>query len=213
VTLRRLETAQKFPLELPDDTVGLEADAAHTCGGCGGSLTRVIITTGGPFGDEAVWEAYPLALDGWQCAGCQNLTYPVNLSAAEITELLQLSAAAAQRGDFDRAEFGFRRATASWPTYMPARANFGAMCLDRVRAEQRASVIERYVQLAEVQLRKALVCEPTAPAQVRFMLGKLLVRRGRRAEGGELLREAVRSPQLLGPLREEAELILAEAPA
>jgi len=217
VTLRQLEIAQKFPLELPDDAVGLDADAAHTCRSCGGSLARVIITTGGPFGDDAVWEAYPLALDGWRCAGCQNLTYPVTLSPAEITELLQRSTAAAQRGDFDDAELGFRRATASWPTYMPARANFGSMCLDRARAEQAAaqcaSVIERYAQLAEVQLRKALVCEPPAPVKVRFMLGKLLVRRGRRAEGAELLREAVRSPQLPGPLREEAESILAEAPA
>ena len=215
VTLRRLEIAQKFPQELPDDAVGVEADAAHTCGSCGGSLARVIITTGGPFGDAAVWEAYPLALDGWRCAGCQTLTYPVNLSSAEISELLQRSTAAAQRGDFDQAEFGFRRATASWPTFVPARVNFGSMCLDRIRTEQRAaqrtSVIEHYAQLAEVQLRKALACGPAAPIQVRFMLGKLLVRRGRHAEGGELLREAVRSPQLPGPLREEAEAILAEA--
>jgi hypothetical protein len=215
VTLRKLDVAQKFPQELPEDGVGLDADAAHSCKACGGSLARIIITTGGPYGDAALWEVYPLALDGWQCAGCHDLTYPVHLSAAEATGLLQRSSAAAQRGDFDEAEFGFRRAIASWPTYMPARANFAAMCLDRIRAEQqaaqRASVIDRYQQLAEAQLRKALVCEPAAPVQVRLMLGNLLVRRGQRIEGAELLREVLRSPQLPGPLREQVESILAEA--
>jgi hypothetical protein len=212
ITLRNLEVARKFPQDLPDDAVGLGTDEPHDCASCGAALQRVIITTGGALGDPAVWEAYPLALDGWQCEGCENLSFPAFLSADEITALLRESVALAQGGAFDEAELGFRRAVASWPTYMPARVNFGAMCLDRVRAEQqgqgRADVVERYAVLAEAQLRKALACEPAAPVQARFMLGKLLYRRDREAEGSALLDQVLQSPDTPLRLREEAESLL-----
>jgi tetratricopeptide (TPR) repeat protein len=212
ITLRNLEVAGKFPQELPDDAVGLKTGELHACASCGAALQRVIITTGGPLGDTAVWEAYPLALDGWQCERCENLTFPAFLSPDEMTALLGESVAFAQRGAFDEAELGFRRAIASWPTYMPARVNFGSMCLDRIRAEQqeshRADVVERYAKLAEDQLRKSLSCEPAAPVQARFMLGKLLCRRDQPDEGIALLKQILQSHDASPRLREEAESLL-----
>lgn len=212
VTLRNLEVARKFPQDLPDDAVGMKTGELHACASCGGALQRVILTTGGALGDMTVWETYPLALDGWQCERCQDFTFPAFLSPDEITALLGESVAFAQRGAFDEAELGFRRAVASWPTYMPARVNFGSMCLDRIRAEQqgqnRANVVDRYAELAEDQLRKALSCEPAAPVQVRFMLGKLLCRRDRQAQGMALLNQVLQSPDAPPRLREEAESLL-----
>lgn len=215
VTLRNLEVARQFPQELPDDAMGPSTGEAHACTSCGDALEHVVITTGGPHGDPAVWEAYPLALDGWQCRACRDISYPALLSPEEISALLDGAITAAQRGAFDEAELGFRRAITSWPTYMPARINFGSMCLDRVRAEQRgaarAEVVERYAELAEHQLRKSLSCEPAAPAAARFMLGKLLCRRGKRGEGAPLLEQFLRAPDGPARLRDEAAAILAEA--
>jgi len=74
-----------------------------------------------------------------------------------------------------------------------------------------AEVMERYARLAEDQFRKALTCEPAAPAPVRFMLGKLLVRRGQLDEGRAHLQQFLRSPDAPAPLRKEAEALLAEA--
>lgn len=88
VTLRNVEVARQFPQDLPDATVGLPADEPHACASCRAALKRVIITTGGPLGDPAVWEAYPLALDGWQCERCEELTFPAFLSPDEIQALL-----------------------------------------------------------------------------------------------------------------------------
>jgi tetratricopeptide (TPR) repeat protein len=215
VTLRDLAVARQIPQELPDDAMGLATGEPHACASCGAALGRVVITTGGPHGDPALWETYPLALDGWRCEGCQALSYPALLGAEEITALINESIAHARRGAFDDAELGFRRAISSWPGYMPARANFGSMCLDRIRAEQqgagRPAVVERYARLAEDQFRRALAGEPAAPAPVRFMLGKLLVRRGQRDEGAAHLRHFLRSPDAFAALREEAEALLAEA--
>jgi hypothetical protein len=213
-TLRNLEVARKFPQELPDDAMGPKVGEPHACASCGTALARVIITTGGPMGDPAVWETYPLALDGWQCPQCQDITYPAFLSPDEITALINESIAAARRDAFDEAELGFRRVISSWPTYMPGRVNFGSMCLDRVRAEQqgdgRAEIVDRYARLAEAQLRKSLSCKPAAPVQVRFMLGKLLYRRDRSDEGTALLHEVVQSADAPPPLREQAAALLAE---
>jgi hypothetical protein len=213
VTLRNLEVARKFPQELPDDAMGPATGERHTCGSCGGALKGVIITTGGPFGDPAVWDAYPLALDGWQCEQCENISFPAFLSPDEIAALINASIASAQAGAFDEAEYGFRRAISSWPTYMPARVNFGSMCLDRIRAEQegenRTEVVDRYAKLAEAQFRKSLTCEPPAPIQVRFMLGRLLYRRGPKDEGAAMLEAVMKSPETPASLRKEIEVLLA----
>jgi hypothetical protein len=215
VTLRDLEVARKFPQELPDDAMGPKVGERHACASCGAALAHVLITTGGPMGDPSVWEAYPLALDGWQCEQCQDLSFPAFLSPDEITALINESIAAARRGAFDEAELGFRRVISSWPTYMPGRVNFGSMCLDRVRAEQqgagRAEIVDRYAELAEAQLRKSLSCEPAAPVQARFMLGKLLYRRDRSDEGIALLRAVLQSGDAPASLRDEAAALLTEA--
>jgi len=64
--------------------------------------------------------------------------------------------------------------------------------------------------LAEAQLRKALTCEPAAPVQVRFMLGKLLYRRDRSDEGRALLEQVLQSADTPPSLREETKALLAE---
>jgi tetratricopeptide (TPR) repeat protein len=212
VTLRTLEIARRFPQELPD-APSLERGKAHTCSSCGSPLAPVILTTGGPYADPAVWQAYPIAIDGWQCQGCKDLSYPAFLSPGEMTALLDAAVAAAQAGAFDDAELALRRAVASWPAYMPARMNFGAMLLDRIRVERqqqnRQERIDAYADQAEAQLRRALSAEPPAPPPAYFMLGKLLHRRGK-PDAADVLRRFLAMAGAPPPLRAEAQALLGE---
>lgn len=217
VTLRNLEIAQKFPQDFPSDSRGLNADEPQVCTSCEAALKRVVITTGGALSDQEVWEAYPLALDGFKCEGCGGVTFPAFVSDDEMTELIETAVAFAQREAFDEAEYSFRRAISSWPGYSLARVNFGSMCLDKIRAEKRGrnreDVIERYAQLAEAQFRKALSCQPEVPSQVKFMLGRLLVRRRQGVEGAALLQEVMQATDVTERVRREARALIAESRA
>ncbi len=210
VTIRNLEVARRFPQELPEGP-RLQQGKTYSCETCSSPLKPVIITTGGPYADPAIWRAYPLAIDGFQCDTCQSLSYPVFMTPQEMTELLHSAVAMAQAGAFDEAEFSLRRAAMSWPTYMPVRMNFGAMLLDRIRAEQagekRQELIHAYLEEAEAQLRKAIAGEPPAPPAAYFMLGKLLVRSGK-ADGASVLQQFLSMPEAPPALRAEARALL-----
>ena len=140
------------------------------------------------------------------------MSYPRVLGPERMTELVNEGGAAAQAGRLDEAELALRRAIASWPGYSPPRGNLGALYLDRVRAEQqgqrRAEVIERYLVEAERQLWRASSGSPDPGFQVAFMLGRLLVKRGRPDEGRPFLERVLRDPHAPGPLRDEAQRLL-----
>jgi len=214
VTLRKLELARKFPQELPDDVVGMARGEPHDCESCGRTLAEVVITTGGPYGDRAVWDEYPLALDGWQCPGCNGLSFPADLGPEQITQILNAGAEDARAGRLDDAELAFRRGTSSWPKYSPARVNLASIYLDRIRAEKtgenRAPVVARYAREAEAQWRKAMVGVPPPPPVAYLMLGRLLWRLGNRTEGATFLEELLRLPNVPEALRRDARSILDE---
>jgi hypothetical protein len=84
VTLRDLRRARMFPQEL---TGGKTPARRGACPQCAAPTSDVVITTGGPHADPAVWEAYPIAIDGWRCDRCEAMGFPVELSPEEITVL------------------------------------------------------------------------------------------------------------------------------
>jgi hypothetical protein len=215
LTLRTVDTAKRFPQELPTDAMGRKRGEATACNGCGSALREVVITTGGPYANAEVWELYPLAIDGWQCSGCEKVSFPILLAWEEVHALANGGVRDAQRGAFDDAELAFRRVIASWPTYSPVRINFGALCLDRIASERRGAnrphVVQRYIGEAEHQLRKALVGEPPPAAPAYFMLGNLLWSLGRTADAKPLLAKFVAMPDAAPPMRAHAEGLLRKA--
>lgn len=160
MTLRNRELALRFAVQLPLHVRGLTRDEAAAPCGCGGSRDEVLITTGGPAGDPALWREHPLALDAFRCRKCGEVSAPRILEPAEATELLKVALEHAKAGRDDDAEFALRRVCNSWPGFAPARHNLGVLYLRRADAEEldqdRQLVRARRLDIAESHLRDAL---------------------------------------------------------
>lgn len=215
MTLRTLESAQKFPQEIAEETKRTLRTEAPTCAKDKRSYEPVVITTRGALGDPAVWRAYPIAIDGWRCPVCGDHHYPVFLPPEEVAELLRGGEEAARRGDLDEAEYKFRRVVSSWPGHATARFDLGSLYLDRAKAERtRAGSTPADVQHATDeatrQLERALASNPPPPGIARFMLGKTYVRGGKPDKGRPLLLTFLGDPTSDATRRAEAQGLLTE---
>src|SRR5689334_2808652 len=111
VVLRNLERARAFPQE--PSASGRKA--MGICEQCSGTLQLVVFTTAGGGEQLKVWRAYPLAIDGWRCRACGWSALPRYISVEESLEFGRRGSEQAQAGNFDDAEFWFRRILGSWP--------------------------------------------------------------------------------------------------
>ena len=208
VVLRELERAQAFPQE-PKEAGRKEIEA---CAQCGGRLRTVVFTTAGS-GDHQleVWRQYPLAVDGWMCRDCGWSAMPRFISVEESLEFGRTGAAHAAGGQFDDAEFWFRRIVAAWPGYAAGYADLGQLAAARADANSAADAKQRYRSAAERWLRRAVDADPDRQlAGVRVTLARILALNGNEREAFELLGGLLGDAALPAPVREEAELLSAD---
>jgi len=201
VTLRDPSVARRFPVEFPGN--GARRGDVKACAACGAKLDEVLVTTGGADGDPNVWRAHPVAVDGWRCKGCGNIKVPRFLEPDEVTTISKAAIAAAEAGDFDAAELGFRRVVSSWPTFGHGRHDLAQVLAKRLRAEQLGEA-RGFVELAlldsiEAQLQKALRLGPQLPrGRIIWALVNAFLAREQPYRANELLtaeREASGIPQ------------------
>ncbi len=216
ITLRNLEIARRYPLELGEDVPRRRRGDNHVCQTDGTPLRPAVLTTFGETGDPAVWRAHPIAIEGFLCGAGHHFEYAF-LTPEEANELLGRGGQAARTGDLDLAEFCFRRVTSSWPGFAPGRVNLGSVHLDRVKVEQSRSAppeeIRRLLDIAVDQFERALACTPPAPIQVRVMLARIYVRTDRAAKARPLLDSVLGDASASPELKEQARALASEAPA
>ncbi len=103
------------------------------CDKCGRAFEERIITTGGEGSDPAVWDAAPVAVDGWACATCDAVGYPRAMSAETSLRFGGAGIDAARAKKWREAEWWFTRIAWSWPTYAPAYLDLAQVLEDRLR--------------------------------------------------------------------------------
>ncbi|MEL6348749.1 MAG: hypothetical protein AAFV53_36935 [Myxococcota bacterium] len=182
---------------------GRSREEDHTCKKCGGTLEPVLLTTwGGP-----AWTDAPVAVDGWRCVRCLNVTTPAFLTPAQVHTLCEQGAHAGRAGRLDEAEFFFRRVSASWTEYSVARMQLGSVYLDRIREEEqgerRPPVLARYEAIALNELLAASSGEPPPIPWVHQKIARILMFRGEMAQARRHLGNARRHPDLTEAEREE----------
>jgi len=166
-TLRTLDTARKFPVLLsPTQAPGLHVGSNHQCKSCGATCTHVVITTWGVTGLPETWLAHPVALEGLSCPKCQDLAWPARLPTALADEINQQGVDAARSGDFDRAEFLFRRLVNSYPASAPFRTNLGSVYLDKRRAAQQGGGPPELLHLYGERTREIFVSVLECPGPI-----------------------------------------------
>lgn len=184
VVLRDLARARTFQQE-PANT-GLKS--MRTCEKCSGTLQQVVFTTAGGGEQLKIWKAYPLAIDGWMCRGCGWSALPRYISVEESVEYGRRGTEQAQSGNFEDAEFWFRRILGSWPGYGAGYADLGQLSLSRAEATRDADERAEHRKQAEKLFRKALASDGNFGG-VRAPLARTLALLGKEAEAIELLRE------------------------
>ncbi|MEW6277833.1 MAG: hypothetical protein AB1758_04350, partial [Candidatus Eremiobacterota bacterium] len=188
-----LEVARGFPLQTPMESEGRRRCDMHGCGECGGPLDEVLITTAG----TPIWEAYPLAVDGWWCPACSQLSLPRFLEPEEVDGLTRQAVQAAAEGRLAEAEQSFRRVANSWPGYAPGRVNLARLYERMLRTEERPEQVERILDEMQRQLCDALTCEVTsARPRAVAMLTAVLLRRERVQEALALVDRHLELPEV-----------------
>jgi Flp pilus assembly protein TadD len=116
---------------------------------------------------------------------------PRFISPEESVEYGRRGTEHAESGNFDDAEFWFRRILGSWPGYGAGYADLGQLSLARADAEDDDDARRGHRERAEELFREALASGP-AFGGVRVPLARTLALLGREAEARELLRELSR---------------------
>jgi hypothetical protein len=138
--LTDLEVARSFPAQMPLDVMAPRRSEAPPCLRCRGPMKEVLLTTGGPGCDHAVWVAHPLAVDGWYCPACSEVCLPRSLEPEEALALLDAAVLFARRGRMEDAELSLRRVTSSWPRFAAGRVQLALLYGQRLaRAEAAAA--------------------------------------------------------------------------
>jgi hypothetical protein len=213
ITLRNLEIARRYPLEVPEDAPRRRRGEHHVCPDDGTPFVPAVLTTFGEFGDPAVWRAHPLVIEGWKCAAGSHFEYAF-LTPQDVDQLFRSGMEAVRAGDLDLAEFSFRRVVSSWPGYATGRVNLGSIYLDRVKAAQSRSApaaeVRALLDVAVEQFERALACVPPPPAEVRLMLGRIYARSDRTEKARPLLEGLRGDPAASQALKEQAKALLDE---
>ncbi len=204
VVLRDLRQAKTFPQEPAKS--GIKQMTA--CERCGSVLRQVVFTTAGGGEQLAIWREYPLAIDGWHCVGCGWSAMPRVISPEESVEYGRRGSEHAAAGEFDDAEFWFRRILGSWPGYHAGYADLGQLFAARAGASSDIDEKQRYRALAEEFLRRAVKADPdyTLPG-IRIPLASTLALLGNEAEAEELVSRLLTDPSLKATERAEAEAL------
>lgn len=113
-----------------------ETPPQQPCETCGRAVEERIITTGSPTGDPAVWNAVPVAVDGWICAKCGLLRYPRPATPERITSFGVEGAEHGRAGRFAEAEWWFTRMLWAWPDYAPGYMDLAQTLLGRADTEK-----------------------------------------------------------------------------
>jgi hypothetical protein len=182
VVLRDLDVARRFPAQPPLETLARRRSDAPSCPRCRGPMREVVVTTGGPGGEPAVWAAHPLSVDGWLCPSCSEVTLPRALEPDEVADLLEQAILASRAGQLDDAELALRRVTSSWPRYAPGRVQLAFLIGQRLAradvAEAADDVIARLTGEMVRQLDDALRGEHQPPvSHVLGLLARALLRK------------------------------------
>lgn len=167
----------------------------------------MVFTTAGGGEQLTIWKAYPLAIDGWLCRACGWSALPRCISVEESVEYGRRGAEQAQSGNFDDAEFWFRRILGSWPGYGAGYADLGRLNLARADASKDANERTRHRKQAEELFRKALATDGSLGG-VRAPLARTLALMGKEAEALELLQELERYPGASDATRVEGRELL-----
>jgi tetratricopeptide (TPR) repeat protein len=204
VVLRDLQRAKAFPQE--PKQFGHNEIAA--CEQCSKPLRKVVFTTAGSGDQVEIWRQYPLAVDGWMCPACGWSAMPRHISAEESVEYGRHGSDHASNGQFDDAEFWFRRIVGSWPGYAAGYADLGQLSCARADAAVSPDEKRRWRAEAETWFRRAVDADPDRRlAGVRIPFARVLALLGNEREALEGLSALVTDPATPDPIRTEAELL------
>ncbi len=158
IVIQDRDWAFQFPIQLPVKT-SLGKLHMDKCD-CGGNKQKIFLTTGGPMANIDLWKEHPLAMDGWMCKRCNELSFPRILTGDEVFFLMKEGARHANEGRFNEAELNFRRVANSWVLWAPARTRLAITYYQRARAEMvgesHPMAVKKLYEIAESQLRMAL---------------------------------------------------------
>jgi tetratricopeptide (TPR) repeat protein len=168
-------------------------------------LRQVVFTTAGGGGQVEIWRRYPLAVDGWLCPSCGWSAIPRFIGVEESVEFARLGAEHAASGQFDDAEFWFRRIIGSWPRYAAGYADLGQLLVTRAEAARTAGDRERYRNEALSWFRRSADADPERriPA-MRVPFARLLALDGSEEEALAILDSLLANPTLEESLRTDA---------
>jgi tetratricopeptide (TPR) repeat protein len=214
LTIRDREVARRLPVQIPVTRQGRRRGDEGACA-CGGAYEEVFITTGGPEGDPALFAEHPLAVDGWRCRKCGEVSVPRFLEPDEVTELGKQGAEHVGAGRLDEAELSFRRVSNGWPGFAPARFDLAGVLMRRVEWEERGQarqhVIARLLDVVEGHLRAALGGKGMPLHVVVGMLVYVLLRREAEGAAREAIAEVAARDDLTDEDRAELPKIQAYA--
>ncbi|HEY2404989.1 MAG TPA: tetratricopeptide repeat protein [Polyangiaceae bacterium] len=202
LVLRELARAKALPQEPKEPGPARMTECAR----CGGRMREIVFTTAGGGEQLEVWREYPLAVDGWVCAGCGNAVMPRHISLEESLEFGRRGAEHAGGGNFDDAEFWFRRIIGSWPNYPPGYADLGQLFMARSDAAKSADDKHRYRRDAAAWLRRAIDGDPERKLlPVRVTFARALALNGSEAEALAMLAALGQDAGLSESVRTEAD--------
>ncbi|HLL24706.1 MAG TPA: tetratricopeptide repeat protein, partial [Kofleriaceae bacterium] len=146
-----------------------EANSSHEAAPCecGQPMREVMITTGGPQGDPALWRSHPMAVDGWACMACGTFRYPRPMSPAQIVEILDAGVEHGRAQRLAHAEQAFLRVIWDWPGYPPAHLNYAEATRSRLHhtaqdldEETRAALVARMIEHYERAVEQVTESDP-----------------------------------------------------
>lgn len=183
---------------------GLSRAESHPCSRCGKPLSPALFTTwGGP-----AWADRPMAMDGWRCEACGNLTGLAFLTPEQVVAIEAAGAAAGQRGDLDAAEFHFRRILTSWVDHPMALLNLASVYMDRLRADGLSPEQElRYKGVVEAEMRRAALADPVPHPFVFQTLARICAYRGDEEEARQFLERLRADSRTPPPMHAEADTL------
>lgn len=204
VVFKDLRQAKTFPQE-PQEFGRKEILA---CEQCNKPLRKVVFTTAGSGDQIEIWREYPLAVDGWVCPNCGWSAMPRCISAEESTEYGGRGAEHAANGQFDDAEFWFRRIIGSWPRYAAGYADLGQLSCERADAEKSHDAKLRHRANAVRWLRRAVAHDPERKLLAsRISLARMLALAGKEDEAHAIVQELLDDPVVPAEIRTDAETL------
>ena len=199
--IREVSKARTFPQEPK------QAGPTHMsfCDLCRGPLRKVVITTAGNGPQAEVWRVYPLAVDGWACPLCGWLAMPRFITPEESAAYGRRGAEYAAKGEFDEAEFWFRRIIGSWSGYPAAYADLGQLMSARADAASDLDDRERYRREALGWFERAIEADPGCSFPgIRTPFARLLAVTGDEEKATELLKAVLSKNEVPEEVRSEA---------